>query len=106
MPRPRNPENDGLPNRWRRSRGAIYYQVPKEQQHLWGGKQQVKLGRTLEEAEATYQSMVDKPDPIEICKLRNDVSAKVVSKNRWAQLHHYDESCGIPIGFLQGIYTS
>lgn len=60
----------------------------------------------MEEAEATYQSMVGSPDPIEMCKLRNDVSAKVVTKNRWRQLHHYDESCDIPIGFLQGIYTS
>jgi len=106
MPRARNPENSDLPNRWRRSRNAIYYQVPKEQQHLWGGKQQVKLGHTLEEAHANYSSMVDRPDPLEMCKLRNDVSARVVSANRWRQLHHYDASCGIPIGFLQGIYGS
>lgn len=104
MPRPRNPENSDLPNRWRRSRNAFYYQIPREHQHLWGGKQQVKLGQTLEEAHAAFASMIGNSDPIEMCRLRNEVSARAVSKNRWGQLHHYDETCGIPIGFLQGMY--
>lgn len=49
-PRKRNPENRGLPARWRHYHGAYFYQVPKAARHLWEGKAQFLLGHTLPEA--------------------------------------------------------
>lgn len=50
MPRKRNPENIGLPKRWRHFRGAYFYQVPRGLEHLWDGKKSFRLGKTLPEA--------------------------------------------------------
>ena len=47
MPKQRNPENQGLPKRWRFTRNAYYYQVPPGQEFNWEGKQTFKLGNTL-----------------------------------------------------------
>lgn len=46
----RNPENRGLPDRWRFYHGAYRYQVPPGQEHAWDGRRQFTLGRTLSEA--------------------------------------------------------
>src|SRR6185437_9030506 len=46
----RNPENEGLPRRWKHEHGAYYYQVPAKIKHLWGGKAKFLLGHTLAEA--------------------------------------------------------
>ena len=62
MPRKRNPENNGLPLRWRRTRNAYYYQVPKELKHLWDGRQTFKLGDTLLEASRVWAERVGEPD--------------------------------------------
>lgn len=38
MPRPRNPENTGLPARWRK-RGRVYwYSVSADERDMWGGQ--------------------------------------------------------------------
>lgn len=50
MPRPRKPENKGLPARWRFVSGAYYYQVPPGQEAAWDDKQTFRLGKTLPEA--------------------------------------------------------
>lgn len=50
MPRVRNPENKGFPNRWRLTHGAIYYQVPKGMEKFWDGKKSFRLGKTLADA--------------------------------------------------------
>lgn len=50
MPRKRNPENAGLPARWRLYHGAYYYQVPPGSEARWDGKRQFKLGTSLPEA--------------------------------------------------------
>lgn len=47
MPRKRNPENKGLPTRWRFTRNAYYYQVPLGMEAEWDGKRTFKLGNTL-----------------------------------------------------------
>ena len=57
MPRPRKPENRGLPARWRRLHGAIYYQVPPGDEALWDGKQLFRLGASLPEA---YRAWADR----------------------------------------------
>lgn len=54
MPKPRKPENRGLPARWRIQHGAYYYQVPKDLQPAWDGKQLFRLGTTLPEAYAVW----------------------------------------------------
>lgn len=55
MPRKRNKENSGLPAGWRKKNGAIYYQVPARQRHLWDNKQLFRLGKNEVEA---YQEWI------------------------------------------------
>lgn len=50
MPRPRRPENRGLPARWQHHHGAYFYQVPPGLEHQWDGKRKFRLGATLPEA--------------------------------------------------------
>ncbi len=57
MPRPRNPENRGLPARWRKVHGAYYFQVPQGLESLWDGKKQFRLGSSLPEA---YRAWADR----------------------------------------------
>lgn len=64
MPRKRNPENRGLPARWRFARGAYYYQVPPGLESAWDGKQTFRLGKTLSEAHATYAARVRSSDSV------------------------------------------
>ena len=54
MPRKRNREHKGLPERWRWKNGAYRYLVPKGQEHLWDGKTEFKLGKTRPEAHMVY----------------------------------------------------
>lgn len=58
-PRKRNPENEGLPKRWKVEHGAIYYQVPKGQEPAWDGKKKFRLGRTLSEAHKAWSARID-----------------------------------------------
>jgi hypothetical protein len=58
MPRARNPENLGYPKSWRFRYNAYYYRVPKGQEHLWDGKKEFKLGRSLSEAAAEWARRV------------------------------------------------
>jgi integrase len=57
MPRPRKPENRGLPARWRKLHGAIYYQVPPGLEEQWDGKRLFRLGSSLPEA---YRAWADR----------------------------------------------
>lgn len=50
MPKPRKPENRGLPSRWKFQHGAYYYRVPPGLEYLWNGKQMFRLGSSLPEA--------------------------------------------------------
>lgn len=50
MSRARNPENRGLPARWRHRSGAYYYQVPPGLESMWDGKKEFRLGKSLPEA--------------------------------------------------------
>ena len=62
MPRIRNPENKGLPARWRLYHGAYYYCVPPGLEHRWDGKKQFKLGTTISEAHRTWAARVEISD--------------------------------------------
>ena len=46
MARKRNPDNEGLPKRWRWKEGAYRYRVPSGQEDFWEGKTEFKLGVT------------------------------------------------------------
>jgi integrase len=62
MPKPRNPENKGLPARWQYKHGAYYYQVPHGLESMWDGKKLFRLGKTLPEAYRTWANRVDRQD--------------------------------------------
>lgn len=54
MPKPRAKHNKGLPKRWRLYHGAYYYSVPSGLEHMWDGKKQFRLGKSLSEAYETW----------------------------------------------------
>jgi integrase len=58
MPRQRNPENRGLPARWRHYHGGYYYQVPAGLESAWDGKKQYRLGATIQEAYKVWAERV------------------------------------------------
>lgn len=60
MARKRNPENRGLPTRWRFVRGAYYYQVPPGQEDHWDGKKTFRLGKTLPEAYKAWSDRLER----------------------------------------------
>ena len=62
MPRKRNIENKGLPERWRYYHGAYYYQVPPGLEHLWEGKKQFRLGKTLPESYKNWAERLETYD--------------------------------------------
>jgi len=53
-PKPRNKEHRGLPRNWRFKHGAYHYRVPAGERHLWDGKTEFRLGKTLSEAHIAY----------------------------------------------------
>ena len=59
MPRKRNKENRGLPERWRYKNGAYRYQVPAGLEHLWDGKKEFTLGKTLADAHRNWAIRID-----------------------------------------------
>jgi len=64
VPRPKRPENAGLPKRWRYQHGAYYYQVPPGQEHAWDGKRSFLLGRSLPEAHRAWADRVEAREKI------------------------------------------
>lgn len=62
MPRPRRPENKGLPARWTHRRGTYYFQVPPGLEMFWDGKKLFPLGKTLPEAYRAWSSRLDSAD--------------------------------------------
>ncbi|MES2126689.1 MAG: tyrosine-type recombinase/integrase [Pseudomonadota bacterium] len=62
MPRERSKENKGLPQRWRKTHGAYYYQVPVGCEAAWDGKRQFRLGATLPEAYKVWAERIGQVD--------------------------------------------
>lgn len=58
MSKKRNPENTGLPARWRHLHGAYYYNVPRGMEHLWDNKQLFRLGSKLSEAYRVWTTRI------------------------------------------------
>lgn len=57
MSKKRNKENRGLPERCRWKNGAVRYRVPPGLEHLWEGKTEFTLGKTIAEA---YKKLAEK----------------------------------------------
>lgn len=62
--RRRNPENVGLPTRWRRLKNAYYYKVPEGQESSWDGKKLFRLGKTMSEA---YRNWIARTGTVRNC---------------------------------------
>ena len=62
MPRPRKPENKGLPARWRHLHGAYYYAVPPGLEPQWDGKKLFRLGATLSAAYRRWAARLETAD--------------------------------------------
>ena len=58
-PKPRLPENKGLPSGWRHKHGAYFYRVPDNLRDLWEGKTEYRLGTSLAEAYRTWASKLE-----------------------------------------------
>ncbi len=58
-PKPRTPENKGLPTNWRFRRGLYFYRVPPALRQHWDNKKEFRLGRTLPEAYKTWAERAD-----------------------------------------------
>jgi integrase len=65
MSRKRNPENKGLPSRWRFLKNAYYYDVPEFYRAKWDNKRLFRLGSTQFEA---YKEWALRLERIEIVK--------------------------------------
>ncbi len=63
MPRKRNPENVGLPKRWKAEHGGFYYQVPKGQEKHWDSKKKFLLGHTMRVAAKVWADRMQQVDP-------------------------------------------
>lgn len=61
MPKPRKPENRGLPARWQFTHGAYYFRVPPGMEAQWGGKKRYRLGKSLAEAYRAWAERIEKP---------------------------------------------
>lgn len=64
MTRTRNPENASLPERWRYRCGTFSYMVPIGEEHHFEGKKEFALGRSREEADKTWQSIMSSAEPV------------------------------------------
>jgi integrase len=59
MPKRSRPENKGLPARWRFRHSAYFFDVPETLRHLWDGKREFRLGRSLPEAYRTWAARLE-----------------------------------------------
>jgi integrase len=81
VPKPRKPENKGLPKRWRNINGVYYYAVPNELKDSWDGKQLFRLGSTLPEAYRVWAERIGSIDDAKtIAQLLDRYSMEVVPK--------------------------
>lgn len=60
-PKKRLKDNQGLPKGWRKKHGAYRYRVPAGLEHLWDGKKEFTLGKSLPEAYRVWAERIDAP---------------------------------------------
>lgn len=83
-PRPRKPEHKGLPTGWRHRAGAYRYQVPPALRHLWDGKTEFTLGKTLPEAYRVWAERLElQQEARTVADLIDQYSLQVVPTKSW-----------------------
>lgn len=79
MPKPRKPENRGLPARWQFEHGAYYYAVPAGLEAYWDGKKRFRLGKTQTEAYKVWAERIGLKDNVRtVGQLLDRYSVEVV----------------------------
>jgi integrase len=83
-PQKRNKINRGLPTGWRFRCGAYRYRVPQNLRHLWDGKSEYTLGKTLPEAHRTWAEKLEyQRDANTISQLLDQYLLQVVPDKSW-----------------------
>lgn len=99
-----NNTNRQPPTSWVNRHGAWYYSVPKAARHHWDNKTQYRLGKTLEEAWATWDSktilLPTNAAGATIDDLLNKYDADVVSGKGWKS----QESNRISIARIRAVF--
>lgn len=87
----RNPENKGLPARWRIRSNAYYYRVPKGLEANWDHKTEFFLGRTLPEAFHAYSNRINQLSTLKtIAQLLDRYAVEVIpTKAKATQTGNY-----------------
>lgn len=100
-PRKRKAEHKGLPTGWRQRYGAYYYQVPKTLRHLWDGKTEFRLGKTLPEAYRAWAERLElQQEARTIADLLDQYAMQVLPAKAWKSR----ESNQISIGRLRKVF--
>jgi hypothetical protein len=79
MPRERSEINKDLPRRWGIKHGAYYYQVPEQERPYWNHQALFRLGKTLEEAHATFNKQIEKAKKRKLPSV--DIDKKTILEN-------------------------
>ena len=79
MPRERTGVNKDLPYRWSFRHGAYYYQVPEHERPYWNHQALFRLGKTLEDAHATFNKQIEKAKKIKLPEV--DIDEKTILKS-------------------------
>lgn len=87
MSRKRNPENRGLPSRWRFLKNAYYYDVPKLERAKWDNKQIFRLGSTQAEAYKTWALRLERFENVKKVSELLDEYAKLVIPEKAPSSH-------------------
>lgn len=83
-PKPRKQENRGLPARWRFKHNAYYYRVPTDLVELWDGKNEFRLGKTLNEAYRTWAERLELySDAKTMAELLDRYALEVIPTKAW-----------------------
>ena len=81
------PNNREIPSGWLQRHGAWYYSVPKAARHHWDNKTQYRLGKTPEEAWATWDSktlmLPENAGALTINQLLDKYERDVVTTKTW-----------------------
>lgn len=75
-------ENKGLPQRWRFRRGAYSYQIPPRRREEFGGKYEIRLGKTLQEAYRKWAEICEPKDIETFSDLIDRYMVEVVSHKK------------------------
>lgn len=83
MPKPRKPENKGLPARWQIEHGSYFYHVPPGLEPMWDGKKKFRLGKTLAEAYRAWTERIEASEKAEtVAQLLDRYALEVIPEKK------------------------